>query len=494
MWYLFSFKEKRNIVIYILGLMLYKFGLEAFNGAIISLATNRYDQDAFMSGTTRRTFEKVGLLSGLNQAFQCVGSILIAPLVKRWPTRTVLSASIILFGLFTAILLVVDASTGGRIKPSNFRPFHPDDFSYYGRYNSNWIIPIYCLTGVAYGMVELIRRIFPRDIVGGDVQKLQTMGAIVQIFYEVSGTAGAFVTALGLIPRLGNNYAFIITPIFFVAAGVMWIFVSSVAFNTAEQVDSKTKKSKSNYFAALLRGFVLFFKSFYVGGRIIVTNRKYIWLWSSYSLALYAHGYLERAIAPQVARRYLGNADWSQIIIGGSNFGELLGAVFVLIFGNVIKSPMPWLRLDALMLLIVWYIPFFYPQYGNVKYAWLMAATFLPISFGWSAGDVALGAYIQSSLTDMESENDEISPLGAVMSFLYSSYIIIFAIANPLLGIYTDSVYNATGSIRVALIYTGGVQFTIIMVIVLASTFIPKGALSCNPVLSQASIQSPLRS
>src|SRR4051812_43493916 len=108
LWYLYSGKEKRNILIYILGIMLYKFGLEAFNGSIVSLATNRYDRDAFLSGSLARTFEKVGLIVGLNQLCQCIGSILIAPLIKRWPTRTVLSVSIFLFAVSAALLLIID--------------------------------------------------------------------------------------------------------------------------------------------------------------------------------------------------------------------------------------------------------------------------------------------------------------------------------------------------------------------------------------------------
>ncbi len=56
--------------------MLYKFGLEAFNEAIINFARNLYDQDAFNSGKASRTFERIWLLSGLNQTSQCVGSIL----------------------------------------------------------------------------------------------------------------------------------------------------------------------------------------------------------------------------------------------------------------------------------------------------------------------------------------------------------------------------------------------------------------------------------
>lgn len=127
-----------------------------------------------MAGTPKKTFERVGLLQGLNQAFQCVGAILIAPLIKRWPTRLVLSCAIVMFGLLTAILLIVDAATGGRIRPSSITD--DEDFSYYGDYNTDGMIPIYTIAGIAYGMVELIRRVIPRDIVGGNVQKLRRMG------------------------------------------------------------------------------------------------------------------------------------------------------------------------------------------------------------------------------------------------------------------------------------------------------------------------------
>jgi len=82
----FSAQERRNVMIYILGIMAYKFGLEAFNGSVVALATNRYDYESIHNNTPSRTFERVGLLTGLNQAFQCVGSILIAPLVRHGPS------------------------------------------------------------------------------------------------------------------------------------------------------------------------------------------------------------------------------------------------------------------------------------------------------------------------------------------------------------------------------------------------------------------------
>ena len=486
-WRLYSSQERRNILIYIIGIMLYKFGLEAFNGSVVTLATNRYDQEAFRSNSTVRTFERVGLLSGMNQACQCLGSILIAPLSRRWPTRTVLSISIFVFAIFSAILMIVDAATGGHIKPADFVQIDDHDYRYYGKYNTNGIIPIYCITGVAFGMVELIRRVIPRDIVGDDPEKLQKMDAMVHVFYEIAGVSGAFATGLGLIPRLGNNYSFIITPIFFTLAGVIWLFVTSLGLAAEKVLEDEIapidQTVKSNYFTSLYRAFVLFIQSFLSGAKIIFTHRKFIWIWPCYALTLYAHRYLENGVAPQIAQRYLEQSEWSQIIVGASNFGELLGAIFIFIFGNFIKTPLPWSRLDGLVLLIVWYIPFFYPPAENVKYAWIVAVTYIPIGFASAADDIALNSFIQSSLSGLESKHKHISALGAVASFLYSSYIIIYAILNPTLGLYIDRVFAATGSIRPAFLGTVAIQMTVIAAIVFFSTFIPKRALACNPTL-----------
>ena len=68
-WRLYTPKERRNIAIYALGIVFYKFGIEAFNGSIITLATDRF--------RAVNTFSKLGALTGLNQAMQCVGAILI---------------------------------------------------------------------------------------------------------------------------------------------------------------------------------------------------------------------------------------------------------------------------------------------------------------------------------------------------------------------------------------------------------------------------------
>jgi len=54
---------------YTAGVILYRFGLEVFNGSIITLALDRFAPE--------HTFEKVGALTGIYQTMQCVGAILI---------------------------------------------------------------------------------------------------------------------------------------------------------------------------------------------------------------------------------------------------------------------------------------------------------------------------------------------------------------------------------------------------------------------------------
>lgn len=118
----------------------------------------------------------------------------------------------------------------------------------------------------------------------------------------------------------------------------------------------------STYFdndAETFLGIKYFGLSISEGARIIFSNRKFIWLPIGYSLALYAHRYLENGIIPIIAEDILHNPAYSRILVCGSNIGELVGALTVFIFGNLVPTPIPWLRLDALLLLLVWVLPFY---------------------------------------------------------------------------------------------------------------------------------------
>lgn len=64
---------------------------------------------------------------------------------------------------------------------------------------------------------------------------------------------------------------------------------------------------------------------------------------------------------------------------------------------------------------------------------------------------------------------------------LYVTYIVLYAVLSAVLGTWVDNYLKAGHSARDALKYIGGVQFTILCVIMLVSTCVPVGSLKFNP-------------
>ena len=106
-------------------------------------------------------------------------------MVKFLSTQTVLSIAVFSFSLITAILLIVDRATGGKIKGRN------DPEPIYGDYPIDTLFPIFVLSGFVrldvplisglfHGMVELVRRVIRRDLVGGHMSKMQKLDAFVK--------------------------------------------------------------------------------------------------------------------------------------------------------------------------------------------------------------------------------------------------------------------------------------------------------------------------
>jgi len=84
-----------------------------------------------------------------------------------------------------------------------------------------------------------------------------------------------------------------------------------------------------------------------------------------------------------------------------------------------------------------------------------------------------------------------VSPLGAVMAFLYSGYIVLNAVLSTLLGRVIDKDWRENDNIFTALTQVGGIQFTVGSVIIFASTFIPRGALAINPSGDSGDLKTP---
>ena len=307
-WQTFTKEEKRNILCHIIALVFVKFGIEAYHGSVFALATNRYDYEAARAGSAPKTFQRVGLISALGHAAHVIGSNLIGPLLPIWPLKRFLLLSMVMIMLCSTLLLIVDAATGGRIKPKGWHEQHGwNNFAYFGSYNTDIIMPIIFVEGIFNGLGSTVVKVLPQQILGTELHRLQRLNALIHVFYELASTAGSFCTALVLIPSLGTNFAFLTTPICVLIASCAWACMVGPPASKSVLVDKEGRPEQMGLKATLKR-FVLVPKSFWLGAKIICSSRRFIWLLPSAGINLYGHIYIERSLVHVIARRYLGGS------------------------------------------------------------------------------------------------------------------------------------------------------------------------------------------
>ena len=473
--------------------MIYKLGYEVFKGCVRSLVTRRYEYDASNGSRGSGAMEQVGMFDALFYVFQIVGMMLPAQLIVRFKIERVQACALIGLAFTSTLPLIIDAAAGGTFR--NFGVVVPDGelAALYGKFDTIILLPLYCLAGCFYGAIDANRKIIPKYMIGDDEGRLRWLASILHIFYEIAGTLGNFANPYLLIPMLGNNFSFIPAPFLFsVAAGTRLV-------HGPPRLPTKKRKSwfladtlmeprriSSNILPRLFGILSNYGSSPSIpAGKIIVSSRACVFLPFGYSLALFGHRYLEDQLANVIATNYFGVSEWAQIIVAGANFGEMAGAGLVLVFTNMIQTPQPWLRLDAVTLVTVWYVGFWYPPKNDIKMAWIVAATYFPVCIGWAAGDTSVTAYIQALLANSKTETPGVSPLGSVMGLLQVIYVSTFAAVSPQLGKYVDKMKQADKAleddnlvlggpnIHFGLKMVGGMLFTVLAAIIFLSTFIP---------------------
>ncbi|KAJ3091267.1 hypothetical protein HDU96_003107 [Phlyctochytrium bullatum] len=475
----FTRLEIWNIFFYIGGIMLYKFSLETMNTCMNGVLLNRL--------TTSDTKTLWTVAQAINVIGQCVGSLLVAPLVRRMYAGRLLATCILLFGAVIVVIPILEGATS-TTPPSTAprsRPTGPIQVLISRPRAGNWspylVFLFYTIAGVFWGMVELMRRVIPAEIVGENPVKLRRMDATVHLCYEITGTTGALFAPYW-ISYFGWGYALAIMPIGFTIAALFWsqIKPSEVKMEFIKDFKEERAKNPVGIFEDLKHVFYSFFHSVWVGARLCLTQRALVWLIPAYALALVHHRYLENTLFPFYAKGEIGNSDLQSILTGGSNFGELLGALVVLLLARQVKTPIPFLRLDSILILVVWILPFINVDKSDTHgFTWKLAPMMSIISFGWAAGDISLAAYVQSRLAKLEMVDKYTSPLGAVMSFLYVSYLVTFTVLNISMGRVSDAWPKDRS--KEMYIWVGGVFMTLCGVIVFISTFIPRGAFAWNP-------------
>lgn len=461
----FTKKEKRNISLFIAGIMCFKFAFESLGGSVNQFVLNR------IPGVT--TLALLVIFYGIAQS---VGSILVSQLVRVFRASRVISFFIACFAGLGLLYILLEACTGGTQTTA-------------GNWNPYGIFPIYICMGGCLGVMELVRRVIPSNIVGTNPDKLKKMDATVHIFYEIAGTSGAFASS-PMLKFLGPVYAtFLIPPLFLIGAAFYYHVQHDGPVDIQEDA-SKADQSKSERFVSVAKdGLVNYFTSLIYGAKIVLMHRQFAWLIFGYVIPLVIHRLVENLLFSLFAKQVLKDGSLSQILLGGSNFGELCGAALVLRFSKYVKSPLPWVRIDAVTLCVLWVF-----AYADASQATALACGLIPVmmvlSGAWAAGDVSLLAYIQSNLPEEEDESNKVSPLGAVMGFLYASYVVISTLLIYGLGRVFDY-FIADGNVRGGFFWVAGVGITCFGVLIFASTFVPKGSFALNPDMSGLNRRTP---
>ena len=103
----FSKAMRWNIFVYICAVCCYKFGLESYNGSVRGLAIDRLTADGY------RVYEYTGYLDGFQAAAQCLGCILVGPLIRYFHIRTVLAGAVFTWALIASLVMIIEKANGG---------------------------------------------------------------------------------------------------------------------------------------------------------------------------------------------------------------------------------------------------------------------------------------------------------------------------------------------------------------------------------------------
>ncbi|KYQ90651.1 hypothetical protein DLAC_09285 [Tieghemostelium lacteum] len=388
----FYLKQHRDETKIIAASMIYKFAFETFSSALGLVVLTRFE-------TNGVTF--LAVMNIIYFLAQSVGSVLVNPFVRQFRASRVVGTVMILMGVLISILIIVEAASGGTITK----------LGDWGRY---FIVPFYLFMGLFLGMIEVSRKLTPRQILGNDNEKLSKFNGLIHLFYETAGTAGAFLST-ALIKSLGPIYALSHQPVFYIVAGICFLFVS-------EPFPSKiavSEENKSSLTAAIqeknpikrtlkraAREVMMYFHGLYVGGKNVLSV-KYWWILFTYVLPQVLHRLLENLLFPTFAKKVLHDGSLSGILTGGSNAGEAVGSIMVVKFGKKVKNPMWWVRVDGLFCTLVWMLAY-PPNLSPVAIACSLIPIFIIVSSSWAAGDISLLSFIQSKFPLNIQSNDNV--------------------------------------------------------------------------------------
>ena len=349
---------------YLAGTALFKVGMEALGLAVPLIALTVFGQATMAAA--------LAMGWGLSQI---VGSSVGGGLLDRHPPVKVLKWSMGLQALSVGTLLglfVVQSSLGIPVA-------HPAV-----------IFGLHVLTGTLAGVADTARQVIPPLLVGSEGKRLKVFNSKVHVAYEIAGVTGALLTGV-LISSFGLVPALILHPPAYLLAA--WAF-SRIRLheNSVLMQQLQTAPERAGALASLKRAWADL-----KAGFVAVKGSKVVF-WASVALVLplVLHRLLEGLLIPIAAKSLLGMPSVAAWIIAASNFGELLGAFFLMkanaseAEASKLRSPF-FIRLMAAGVLALWVLNFA-PSF------WFLLPAVAFGSFSWAASDLSLRSKIQETL------------------------------------------------------------------------------------------------
>ncbi|EAL73020.1 hypothetical protein DDB_G0268862 [Dictyostelium discoideum AX4] len=370
--------------------MFYKFAFETYSSALGLVVLTRFEND---NGVTF-----LAIMNIIYFLSQSIGSMLVSPFVKKYRASRVTSCVMFSMAILITVFIIICASTGTKISVDQL-----------GSWNRYLVVPLYCLMGIFVGMIEVSRKLTPRQILGSDNKKLSKLNGYIHLFYEISGTGGAFLST-PLIEKLGPVFALSHQPVFFLLGAIFFFWVSQpfppTVIKTPKDVQAEKDGIIIHSFKTVGSGIYHYFYSLLVGARHILSV-KYWWIITTYVLPQVLHRLLENLLFPTFAKKVLHQGSLSGILTGGSNFGEAVGSILVVKFGNRLKNPLWWVRIDGLFCSLVWVLVYPPKLSSPTAIACSMIPIWTLVSAFWAAGDISLLSFIQSKFPLNSHDNHD---------------------------------------------------------------------------------------
>jgi MFS family permease len=423
---------------------------------------------------------------------QSIAATLVGRFMGHHSANRIVAIAVWIFAVLILVVIILDASTGGTL-------------SHGGNWTPWLLYPIYIGIGFCLGVVEVGRKTLPPLILGTDPDKLEEqvadaengkpkdseihglvrLNAAVHICYEVAGTAGAFLST-PLTRALGFRYALMHLPILFPISGILfWLIHYDTPANQTKKPAHDAEKKGKKVCNKVTHQIKRYFQQIWLGARIVLTHRSFNWLFLAFIVPQLLHRIFENLVLPIYFSYIVNDGTLQGLGLGGSNFGELCGAALVFLLAKFITNPLIWVASDAVAMNLMWVFPFLYLGYTQLGWAFTIASLMWIISGTWAAGDISTMSYIQNALPERaklnKEDEDDVSPLGAVLGFLFAAYAVLIAVVLYLLGQFFRVPNNDPTLLRDRFIYVVCIPVSVIAVLIIINAAFARIIRKDNP-------------